>query len=54
MILEDLSSMDVILIERIDCMLNDIDWENKIFSLINTALNSNLRFYISSNVVAKI
>lgn len=52
-ILEDLSFMDVILIERIDCMLNDIEWENKIFSLINGALNSNLRIYISSNVVAK-
>ena len=48
-----LSFIDVILIERIDCMLNDIEWENKIFSLINGALNSNLRIYISSNVVAK-
>ena len=52
-ILDDLISMDVILIERIDYISQDVDWQTKFFSLINYALNSKLKIYVSSNFVAK-
>ena len=52
-ILQNLESLDVILIENIDSLPKDEEWETQIFSLINNALTSKIKIYLSSCKVAK-
>ena len=47
-ILQNLESLDVILIENIDSLPKDEEWETQIFSLINNALTSKIKIYLSS------
>ena len=52
-ILQNLESLDVILIENIDSLPKDEEWETQIFSLINNALTSKIKIYLSSCKVSK-
>ena len=52
-ILQNLESLDVVLIENIDSLPNDEEWETQIFSLINNALTSKIKIYLSSSKVSK-
>ena len=52
-ILQNLESLDVILIENIDSLPKDEEWETQIFSLINNALTSKTKIYLSSCTVSK-
>ena len=52
-ILQNLESLDVILIENIDSLPKDEEWETQIFSLINNALTSKIKIYLSSCTVSK-
>ena len=52
-ILQNLESLDVILIENIDSLPKDEEWETQIFSLINNALTSKTKIYLSSCKVSK-
>ena len=52
-ILQNLESLDVILIENIDSLPDDEEWETQIFSLINNALTSKTKIYLSSCKVSK-
>ena len=52
-ILQNLESLDVILIENIDSLPKDEEWETQIFSLINNALTSQIKIYLSSCKVSK-
>ena len=52
-ILQNLESLDVILIENIDSLPKDEEWETQIFSLINNALTSRVKIYLSSSKVSK-
>ena len=52
-ILQNLESLDVILIENIDSLPKDEEWETQIFSLINNAFTSKIKIYLSSCKVSK-
>ena len=52
-IFQNLESLDVILIENIDSLPKDEEWETQIFSLINNALTSKIKIYLSSCKVSK-
>ena len=52
-IFQNLDTLDVLLIEKIDRLPQDKDWELQIFSLINDALSGNTKIYLSSNLVSK-
>ena len=52
-ILQNLESLDVILIENIDSLPKDEEWETQIFSLINNDLTSKIKIYLSSCKVSK-
>ena len=52
-IFQNLESLDVLLIEKIEKLPMDKAWEMQIFSLINDALSGNTKIYISSNKVSK-
>ena len=52
-IFQNLGSLDVLLIEKIDRLPQDQDWELQIFALINDALSGNTKIYLSSNLVSK-
>ena len=52
-IFQNLGSLDVLLIEKIEKLPKDKDWEVQFFSLINDALSSKTKIYISSNKVSK-
>ena len=43
----------MILIENIDSLPKDEEWETQIFSLINNALTSKIKIYLSSCKVSK-
>ena len=52
-IFKNLGTLDVLLIEKIDQLPQEKDWEIAIFSLINEALSSKTKIYLSSNLVSK-
>ena len=52
-VFKNLSSLEVLLIEKIDQLPQEKDWEIAIFSLINEALSSKTKIYLSSNLVSK-
>ena len=52
-ILQHLEALDVILIENIDNLPKSEEWETQIFSLINSALTSKIKIYLSSRIVSK-
>ena len=52
-ILKNLDSLDAILIEKLDRLERTNDWEMQLFNLINEALNSQRKIYLSSNIVSK-
>ena len=52
-IFQNLGSLDVLLIEKIDRLPQDLDWELQIFALINDDLSGNTKIYLSSNLVSK-
>ena len=52
-ILQHLEALDVILIENIDNLPKSEEWETQIFSLINNALTSKIKIYLSSCTVSK-
>ena len=52
-ILQNLEALDVILIENIDNLPKSEEWETQIFSLINSALTSKIKIYLSSRIVSK-
>ena len=52
-ILQNLESLDVVLIENIDSLPKDEEWETQVFSLINNALTSKNKIYLSSCRVSK-
>ena len=52
-ILKNLDSLDAILIEKLDKLERTNDWEMQLFNLINEALNSQRKIYLSSNIVSK-
>ena len=52
-IIQNLDSMDVVLIERIDCLAKEEVWETQMFSLVNSALKGETKVYFSSCIVAK-
>ncbi len=52
-ILQNLEFLDVILIENIDSLPKDEEWETQIFSLINNALTRKIKIYLSSCKVSK-
>ena len=52
-ILQNLDSMDIVLIERIDCLAKEEVWETQMFSLVNSALKGETKVYFSSCIVAK-
>ena len=52
-VFKNLSSLEVLLIEKIDQLPQEKDWEIAIFSLINEALSSKTKIYLSSNLVSR-
>ena len=52
-IFKNLGTLEVLLIEKIDQLPQETDWETALFSLINEALSSKTKIYLSSNVVSK-
>ncbi len=52
-ILMNLGTLEVLLIEKIDQLPQETDWEIALFSLINEALSSKTKIYLSSNLVSK-
>ena len=52
-VLKNLGSLDVILLEKIDKLPKNKEWETQIFLLINEALSSKTKIYLSSNIVSK-
>ncbi len=52
-IFKNLGSLDAILIEKIELLKKTENWEAQLFLLINEALSSETKIYISSNVVSK-
>ena len=52
-IFKNLGTLEVILIEKIDQLPHENDWEIALFSLINEALSSKTKIYLSSNLVSK-
>lgn len=52
-IFKNLGSLDAILIEKIELLKKTENWEAQLFLLINEALSSDTKIYISSNVVSK-
>ena len=52
-IFQNLGTLDVLLIEKIDRLPQDKDWELQVFALINDALSGNTKIYLSSNLVSK-
>ena len=52
-IFKNLGILEVLLIEKIDQLPQETDWETALFSLINEALSSKTKIYLSSNLVSK-
>ena len=52
-IFKNLGTLEVLLIEKIDQLPQENDWEIALFSLINEALSSKTKIYLSSNLVSK-
>ena len=52
-ILKNLDSLEAILIEKLDKLEKTNDWETQLFNLVNEALNSETKIYLSSNIVSK-
>ncbi len=52
-IFKNLDTLEVLLIEKIDQLPQENDWERALFSLINEALSSKTKIYLSSNLVSK-
>ena len=52
-IFKNLGTLEVLLIEKIDQLHQETDWETALFSLINEALSSKTKIYLSSNLVSK-
>lgn len=52
-VFQNLGSMDVVLIEDIDHLPQESDWELEVFKLLNEALSSQTKIYLSSQVVSK-
>ena len=52
-IFKNLGTLEVLLIEKIDQLPQEKNWEVAIFSLINEALSSKTKIYLSSNLVSK-
>ena len=52
-IFKNLGTLEVLLIEKIDQLPQETDWEIALFSLINEALSSKTKIYLSSNLVSK-
>ena len=52
-IFQNLGSLDIVIIEDIDLLPRDKEWELAIFSLINEALEGSFKIYLTSKVVSK-
>ena len=52
-VFQNLGSLDIVIVEDIDLLPKEKEWELAIFSLINEALEGSFKIYLTSKVVSK-